>query len=84
MELFTVAETAQKLRKSISSVYSDLTRRPQALPPVVRIPGSSKVLFKDVDEWLSSHVVVSVESNAEPKRRGRPTKAESQRKGGSK
>lgn len=52
MQLITVAELSRLIHKAESSIYSDLIRNPLSLPPVLRIPGSRRVLFKDVDIWL--------------------------------
>lgn len=79
MELFTVEQLSVKIHKAKSSIYSDLIRNPQSLPPVLRIAGSRRVLFRDVDSWLESleqpttHPSPPIES---ARRRGRPTKSE--------
>lgn len=56
--LLTVKDLAEILKKSPSSVKSDLTRNPQSLPPSVRIPSSRRVLFRlhDVKQWLEDQV----------------------------
>jgi len=81
--IWDIDEVADLLRKSRATVYSDLTRRPEALPPRVRIPGSNKVLFCDPPAWLAQFVEAapakpeSAEpANQQPRRRGAPTKAE--------
>lgn len=81
--LLTVDQLAECLRKSVASIRSDATRNPQSLPPVCRLPGTKRLLWRveDVENWLSAHVgsaVVAIEPEqklAAP-RRGRPTKAE--------
>jgi hypothetical protein len=79
MELLTVEQLSVKIHKAKSSIYSDLIRNPQSLPPVFRIAGSRRVLFKNVDAWLESleqpttHPAPPIEPT---RRRGRPTKAE--------
>jgi len=81
--LLTVDQLAAWLRKSIASIRSDATRNPQSLPPVCRLPGTKRLLWRveDVESWLGAHVAKSVlisepgELPASP-RRGRPTKAE--------
>jgi hypothetical protein len=80
--IFTIDELAAFIRKSRATIYSDLTRRPYALPPRVRIPGSNKVLFRDPPAWLAQFVenVPAKPEPAEPaspppRRRGAPTKA---------
>ncbi|RKE25643.1 hypothetical protein B0G76_7191 [Paraburkholderia sp. BL23I1N1] len=81
--LLTVDQLAQCLRKSVASIRSDATRNPQSLPPVCRLPGTKRLLWRveDVENWLGAHVsLVVVEAEPEEKiaarRRGRPTKAD--------
>ena len=52
--LSTISETSEKIRRAKSTIYSDLNRNPNSLPPVLKIPGSSKVLFVNVDLWLKN------------------------------
>jgi hypothetical protein len=84
--LLTVDQLAECLRKSVASIRSDATRNPQSLPPVCRLPGTKRLLWRveDVENWLGAHVTASAttaEAVATPAwpampRRGRPTKAE--------
>ncbi|EMG2114274.1 DNA-binding protein [Pseudomonas aeruginosa] len=78
--LLTVDQLSTYLHKSVASIRSDVTRNPQALPPLCRLPGTKRLLWRveDVERWLAEHVVVAavaISASAEP-RRGRPTKAE--------
>ncbi|TCG04187.1 hypothetical protein BZM27_42690 [Paraburkholderia steynii] len=79
--LLTVDQLAECLRKSVASIRSDATRNPQSLPPVCRLPGTKRLLWRveDVENWLGAHVGSAVgapiQEPAAP-RRGRPTKAE--------
>jgi hypothetical protein len=81
--LLTVDQLAACLRKSVSSIRSDATRNPQSLPPVCRLPGTKRLLWRveDVESWLGEHVKFDVAgagaklTPAAP-RRGRPTKSE--------
>lgn len=82
MDLTTVSELSKKIRKAPSSIYSDLIRNPKSLPPLFRLPGSRKVLFINVDQWIASHAqqpqepisgVVSTEARRRP---GRPRKTQ--------
>ncbi|HCR1545796.1 TPA: DNA-binding protein [Pseudomonas aeruginosa] len=78
--LLTVDQLSTYLHKSVASIRSDVTRNPQALPPLCRLPGTKRLLWRveDVERWLAEHVVVAavaIPASAEP-RRGRPTKAE--------
>jgi hypothetical protein len=42
------------LRRTAGTIKADARRRPQTLPPRLRIPGSSKLIWleRDVIEWL--------------------------------
>ncbi len=83
--LLTVEELSQYLQKSASSIRSDATRNPRALPPICRLPGTKRLLWRaeDVEQWIAEHVAGATETPAavfEPQarksKRGRPTKAE--------
>lgn len=82
--LLTVEQLAQCLHKAVASVRSDATRNPQALPPICRLPGTKRLLWRaeDVESWLAAHVersqLVGAQSPVQghSPRRGRPTKAE--------
>lgn len=80
-ELFTLPQLAEFIKKKPASIYSDLLRRPESLPPVLRIPGSKKLLFVNPRQWaaslLSVQKVFEKQSKIDtPRRRGAPTKAE--------
>jgi len=75
---------AQCLHKSVASVRSDATRNPRSLPPICRLPGTKRLLWRaeDVESWLAAHVArsqlvgaLSPVQGPSP-RRGRHTKAE--------
>lgn len=82
--LLTVEELSKCLHKSVASIRSDATRNPQSLPPICRLPGTKRLLWRmeDVDQWLAQHVALATGSqqpsipDTQPQRRGRPTKAE--------
>jgi hypothetical protein len=83
--LLTVEELSTYLHKSVASIRSDATRNPSSLPPICRLPGTKRLLWRieDVEVWIARHIygesaaasVSSNDSDAKPKR-GRPTKAE--------
>lgn len=83
--LLTVEQLSKYLHKSVASIRSDATRNPASLPPICRLPGTKRLLWRieDVEGWIAQHihgnsaalVVLSASDNARPKR-GRPTKAE--------
>lgn len=86
LKLSTVQHLAEFLNKSPSTIYSDTIRRPESLPPIVRLPGSSRLLFANMEEWAASFVssqkseavqlAKSEDEKPAQRRRGRPTKAE--------
>ena len=80
--LLTVEQLAEYLRKSVASVRSDATRNPSSLPPICRLPGTKRLLWRreDVDAWIAQHVqaclgAVTTQAATSGARRGRPTKA---------
>jgi predicted DNA-binding transcriptional regulator AlpA len=88
--LLRVEELAQLLHKSIASIRSDISRNPHALPPLCRLPGTKRLLWReeDVSRWLADHVISEVppassraaRAASSIRRRGRPTKAEQLRR----
>lgn len=56
--LLGIEELASVLHRSPKTVRSDVTRRPETLPPRVRVPGGRKVLWRaqDVVAWLEEKV----------------------------
>lgn len=54
MKTLTPEELAPIIGRAASTIRADVNRRPETLPPRLKIPGSSKLLWleKDVDEWL--------------------------------
>lgn len=82
--LLTVDQLAGCLHKSVASIRSDATRNPRSLPPICRLPGTKRLLWRaeDVENWLAEHVdgvstASSIKDNLQVQtRRGRPTKAE--------
>ena len=77
---WTIQDLVPIVKKTESTIRTDLCRRPHVLPPTLKVPGSRRVVFFGVEEWLSRHAATSVP----PARPGRPTKAEqiAKRKGG--
>lgn len=79
--LLTVDQLSAFLQKSVASIRSDVTRNPQALPPICRLPGTKRLLWRveDVEAWLAAHVVCSgltkPVAEQERARPGRPIKA---------
>lgn len=81
-EILAVEQLAAMIHKSPSSIRSDASRNPSALPPICRLPGNKRLLFRleDVRAWLAKHVqrensvVYAPPVIAAPARRGRPRK----------
>lgn len=50
----TAEDLAPLLGRAVSTIKTDARRRPQSLPPRLKIPGSSRLLWleQDVAEWL--------------------------------
>ena len=48
---------ASLLQKTVATIRADAQRRPQSLPPRMRIPDSRKLLWleEDVMKWLDKH-----------------------------
>ncbi|WP_205200322.1 DNA-binding protein [Burkholderia sp. Cy-637] len=80
--LISVEELSAYIRKTVSSIRSDATRNPQSLPPICRLPGTKRLLWRveDVERWLEEHVeshfIVEDVRPPQARKRGRPTKAE--------
>lgn len=47
-------ELATLLRRSVSTIKTDCRRRPKTLPPRLKIPGSTRLIWleSDVQKWL--------------------------------
>lgn len=54
-QLLTIDDLAKILRRSPSTIRCDVTRRPETLPPPVRVPGGRRVLWReeDVQAWIA-------------------------------
>lgn len=76
--LLSVEQLAVFLHKSVASIRSDATRNPQSLPPICRLPGTKRLLWRseDVESWLQQYVrkAVMPEVLLVPRKRGRPRK----------
>jgi len=81
--LLNVDDLALTLHKTVSSIHSDICRNPRSLPPVCRIPGTRRLLWRaeDVERWLASFVTAQAAPlqatlPAVTIRRGRPSKVD--------
>ncbi len=91
MKLLTIQDLALILRKSVSSIRSDLSRNPSSLPPRCLLPNTLKNLWRppDVDDFLLRHVELTNEAPSRASRRasglskpGRPPNTERARRRG--
>jgi hypothetical protein len=88
--LLSVEQLAVVLHKSPASIRSDASRKPSSLPPICRLPGTKRLLWRkqDVDTWVAEFIVSGSGKNEDfftsksghvdlaPVKRGRPTKAD--------
>lgn len=79
--VLSVDQLAALVHKSPASIRSDASRNPDALPPICRLPGNKRLLWRreDVLSWLAKYVqggVVPAPQVAEELKgkRGRPRK----------
>ena len=73
-----VAEIALLLKRSENTVRLDASRAPSRLPPILRLPGHNRLLWRreDVMAWIDAHVQPPPDTPTPPRRRrGRPPKA---------
>lgn len=54
LKTLTAEDLAPLLGRAVSTIKTDVRRRPQSLPPRLRIPGSKKLLWleADVTAWF--------------------------------
>lgn len=88
-QILTVEQLATLIHKSPASIRSDASRKPEVLPPICRLPGNKRLLWRseDVFAWVAKFVqrdpVAITEkialSAAKPRGRGRPRKTEEKR-----
>ena len=84
--LVSVEQLSLLIHKSPASIRSDASRNPTALPPICRLPGCKRLLWRpeDIAAFFASCVkhssaafnVDSILASSQPKRRGRPRKTE--------
>lgn len=85
-KLLNVDDLARIIHKSPSSVRSDASRNPDVLPPICRLPGNKRLLWRseDVFAWVArfvqrnpiAHPTALSSLGDLPARRGRPRKTE--------
>lgn len=72
---------AEILQTSSNSIRTRLCREPHTLPPRLKLPGNTRLLWlmEDVMNWLKQCRTEPAPAPA-PRKRGRPTKAEQARR----
>jgi hypothetical protein len=83
-QILTVEQLGALIHKSPASIRSDASRKPEALPPICRLPGNKRLLWRreDVLAWVarfvqrtpSSGITTSTLLLNVSKKRGRPRK----------
>lgn len=80
----TVDDLAARWHKSVATIRSDASRAPRSVPPICRLPGSNRLLWRlvDVEIFEQSAVQTSppIAKGSQGRRPGRPTKAEQLRR----
>lgn len=79
----TVEDLARRWHRSESTIRSDVHRSPRSLPPLCKIPGVRRLLWRleDIEKFESECVLRQTRTpHEESRRRGRPTKSESIRR----
>ena len=76
---------ARLLHLSVATVRADVSRRPWALPPFIKVGTKTVWLYTTVLSWLKSRErsaapPVVPQQSEDRRRRGRPTKAEQARR----
>lgn len=78
--LLGVEQLAELLHRSVHTIRLDAGRAPGRLPPLCRLPGHSRLLWRqeDVIKWINDHIQPppTTPTPTPPRRRGRPTKVE--------
>lgn len=81
-KLLTVDDLALILDRAPGTIKNQHSKHPYKLPPVCRIPGAGRLLWRreDVDRWLQQHVVrldvIAPTGPAIKRKPGRPRKSE--------
>jgi len=62
IKTLTAEDLAPLLHRTVETIKTDARRRPETLPPRLRIPGSNKLMWleSDVVEWINACRVTTV------------------------
>ena len=57
IDTMTIEDVAKLLKRSPSTVATEVSKAPHKLPPRLRLPGSRKILWlrSDVEAWIHEH-----------------------------
>jgi hypothetical protein len=74
--LLGVDQLADLLHRAPHTIRLDACRAPHRLPPICRLPGYNRLLWRpqDVEEWIAAAVTPPEVTAPLPRRRGRPRK----------
>jgi predicted DNA-binding transcriptional regulator AlpA len=77
-KLLSTKDLAERWSLSVGHIRRLHATSPERLPPVVALPGTRLLRWRaeDVEVWEAQHVTGSPAAPSEPRRRGRPTKAQ--------
>lgn len=81
-KLLTVDDLAEILGRAPGTIKNQHSKTPSRLPPVCRIPGTKRLLWRreDVERWLQQHVVqldvIASAALITKRKPGRPRKSE--------
>jgi predicted DNA-binding transcriptional regulator AlpA len=61
IKIMTADDLSPLLGRAVNTIKTDVRRRPETLPPRLRIPGSNRLLWleQDVIDWLNQCRVTS-------------------------
>ncbi|WP_081693925.1 helix-turn-helix transcriptional regulator [Aquipseudomonas alcaligenes] len=77
-KLLTINDLAEILGRSAGTIKNQHSKTPFKLPPVCRIPGAGRLLWRreDVDRWLQQHVAPhDIPVSTLKRKPGRPRKS---------
>ncbi|WP_296235753.1 helix-turn-helix transcriptional regulator [uncultured Pseudomonas sp.] len=77
-KLLTINDLAEILGRTAGTIKNQHSKTPFKLPPVCRIPGAGRLLWRkeDVESWLQQHVAQhDIPIPTEKRKPGRPRKS---------
>lgn len=66
LKTLTAEDLSPLLGRAVSTIKTDVRRRPETLPPRLRIPGSTRLIWleRDVIDWINKCRVSETAENA--------------------